>query len=1773
MTDSMKFGPEWLRNMSADNTSSSLLSSGSTAGGGTVMSTSSNSNNGGNGSGHQSFEITSSVSSPVISQFSYALAPRNTFPEFRYGREEMLSLFDKNYNMPEILPTFKKIFVEKVQLPLALIPSTDEELLPQVPPVTAQRASWMQRSPVGFNTSTRSGGRGGSVDRGRMRGKPNYHQLYQRPIPMFGEDDPRSITAKTERGWPERNGGGDSLSTGGGNMCGISSSSDWSGTPISSPRKEFSSHPRNLENWRRNRNEDGSGDAPSSGLGSTEGWRGNSGTGGNFAVTHRWGRSASWRDEDMASANIDMGYSGSGHNLTMQRSYSTITTVNERGGYNSSSAKSLQNSSNGFSTNQASGRTFNILSGLNTPITRSSQWNNHSASIGNSSSGEGEDNLPEWAMENPLEGGGTFDSSGAFHGSVDDTENESNEKQSRKKSDSSSESSARNNEGSSVRDSKSLETPTGRTTASLENKSNMSDTSEHSPPCTPVESLIALPSEKSSQPKSETIAQKPKTTKHFSPKTQQNSDMRSRDVTPTTVTSSNLSFYSTDNAANKISTTSGGSASVHRDLSDRMREVTDNMIEKLIMEDDTIGISDNNNRNEIKQDVPPLPVQVTVAPLTPAANNLCAPNVFTTVAAMLKQPPQQPNEGPVSISPTLAPVLMDGLHKGIQLFGGGIVVDHATMQHHHMQQQQQLAAAAKANISAVGHSSHGINSTTLTAGPSDLWYYRDPQSKVQGPFTAIEMTEWYRAGYFNENLFVRRFCDTHFRSLGELIKICNDNMPFTHSHLIPDVDNMHLANPPVVGQDQKPQTSGDYNLKQQTHQQTERHQQQRDQIKSNLSPSADFLSGNVKNLIPVDVSNMYFQMLRHQEILIFNELSENECFQQLTPSEKDAVVRQKLQLFVEYLPNRSGLSNSLAAINHSGTTNQLYDIMDGAKKDVVFSGTVTAGYSNLPQQPPPNTFLEHDDFLLNRQQRPQPIQTVFNNDPFANMLPSVVENSSSVKLNRVIEDQAGNELLNNFNMRMFLPSSNGDHPILSNPKPQEFIDANNADFLNEAQLLVARNSLGQNNSLAHSWLPPIANRAPHQSSNEWQNNLLVGIPMTVTSGCNTNTANANNMTQEIQQQAEQRPKKIIPVSMWDLSTLAHTQGDQIKTEQQVKCEPPNYENHKSSNVLPTLPRQDHASANDGQPNKSSTSLDKHTDTPTEIHQQNSPTLTLPTASSVTKLPKDETVGKHHNISTKRAIKQQLVTSKNSKVSEDSACSKKNEEDRRRDQTEDKRRQKEEKKRQQADEEKRRQQQLDDEKRRQMLEEKERQQQIQAQRRQAMLGNNANVNNSSGLAESGNSSSKLPKENQRIQSSVAPWSAQSNAASLKGGPCLAEIQKAERRERQMEQRQMEMFLKRVRASATAAVEAFDSMLKWNAPVRDVPVKSFAEIQAEEAKRLANEQTMMQRRKEQEQQQATVAMSATSNAGGGPNNISAIWSSTKVWGSTSTTGFWEEPVKFSAAVAANNNSSRGIPYSSKQSSTGQQKVSPSGSACNTTVAVSGPIANQQQNTLRNLRKSQTVSIMQSAGTQNDKSSKNNNQQPSNNAGKPGPTNKTQSQKASGNNADGGSGADKRAFTKNPSNNGSSRVTAPNNKRDDYETEFIAWCTKSLNNMNTKLDVPTFVTFLRDLESPYEVRDYIRMYLGENKESTDFGKQFLERRSKYKNLQRAQNAHNDDMCKPAPAITPSGNDTSDNKGKQKKVKKNKMTKLDARILGFSVTAAEGRTNVGDRVYVDAP
>ncbi|KAM3968383.1 LOW QUALITY PROTEIN: GIGYF family protein Gyf [Aphomia sociella] len=137
----------------------------------------------------------------------------------------------------------------------------------------------------------------------------------------------------------------------------------------------------------------------------------------------------------------------------------------------------------------------------------------------------------------------------------------------------------------------------------------------------------------------------------------------------------------------------------------------------------------------------------------------------------------------------------------------------------------------------------------------------------------------------------------------------------------------------------------------------------------------------------------------------------------------------------------------------------------------------------------------------------------------------------------------------------------------------------------------------------------------------------------------------------------------------------------------------------------------------------------------------------------------------------------------------------------------------------------------------------------------------------------------------------------------------------------------------------------------------------------------------------------------------------------------------------------------------------------------------------------------------------------------------------------------------------------------KESSPAAEFETWCTTVLSSWSSKIDVPTFVGFLKDIESPYEVKDYVKCYLGESKDSCDFARQFLERRSKL--LRVGMVTPSDDLCSPAIAVNPrtiSGSDYQEVKGKGKKTKKNKMLKVDARILGFSVTAAEDRINVGD-------
>lgn len=66
---------------------------------------------------------------------------------------------------------------------------------------------------------------------------------------------------------------------------------------------------------------------------------------------------------------------------------------------------------------------------------------------------------------------------------------------------------------------------------------------------------------------------------------------------------------------------------------------------------------------------------------------------------------------------------------------------------------------------------------------------------------------------------------------------------------------------------------------------------------------------------------------------------------------------------------------------------------------------------------------------------------------------------------------------------------------------------------------------------------------------------------------------------------------------------------------------------------------------------------------------------------------------------------------------------------------------------------------------------------------------------------------------------------------------------------------------------------------------------------------------------------------------------------------------------------------------------------------------------------------------------------------------------------------------------------------------EDDLVMWCRMKLGDLKTSVDIPTLIELIKDVESPYELNDYVRLYLGESKETRDFAQQFRERKNQMK------------------------------------------------------------------------
>lgn len=68
------------------------------------------------------------------------------------------------------------------------------------------------------------------------------------------------------------------------------------------------------------------------------------------------------------------------------------------------------------------------------------------------------------------------------------------------------------------------------------------------------------------------------------------------------------------------------------------------------------------------------------------------------------------------------------------------------------------------------------------------WIYRDPSGNIQGPFSGLEMHDWYKAGFFSPELLVKKQEDVDYEPLLQLIrKIGNSREPF----LVPQIGIPH----------------------------------------------------------------------------------------------------------------------------------------------------------------------------------------------------------------------------------------------------------------------------------------------------------------------------------------------------------------------------------------------------------------------------------------------------------------------------------------------------------------------------------------------------------------------------------------------------------------------------------------------------------------------------------------------------------------------------------------------------------------------------------------------------------------------------------------------------------------------------------------------------------------------------------------------------------------------------------------------------------------------
>lgn len=149
---------------------------------------------------------------------------------------------------------------------------------------------------------------------------------------------------------------------------------------------------------------------------------------------------------------------------------------------------------------------------------------------------------------------------------------------------------------------------------------------------------------------------------------------------------------------------------------------------------------------------------------------------------------------------------LDNRGRGLQ----GLTSPFATNEPGQMPASQApMSASAQAPFSAgpsgnsyFGRPEHDTSSSQMPASqqrtmvmPDRMrWIYRDPSGNTQGPWSGLEMHDWYKAGFFSPELQVKKLEDADYEPLAQLIRrIGNSREPF----LVPQIGIAHGSTAPI----------------------------------------------------------------------------------------------------------------------------------------------------------------------------------------------------------------------------------------------------------------------------------------------------------------------------------------------------------------------------------------------------------------------------------------------------------------------------------------------------------------------------------------------------------------------------------------------------------------------------------------------------------------------------------------------------------------------------------------------------------------------------------------------------------------------------------------------------------------------------------------------------------------------------------------------------------------------------------------------------------------